>query len=165
MPAPLPRPRAAATPAGAGSPPPWESTPTGLRCEWHLESRASSVTALRWWLRVFLGQARGVTSEEIDDLVLAACEAASNAVDHPLRPSKPYFAVCTEIDRGVVTIVIQDHGRWRPPTAPGSRGRGLQLMRALADTSVTTGPGGTTVTLRHPPLARAAGDEPQGLTA
>jgi anti-sigma regulatory factor (Ser/Thr protein kinase) len=107
-----------------------------------------SVTAMRWWLRAFLGQAR-LSVEEIDDLVLAACEAATNAVEHAQRPRQPFFDVRTEIDDGAVTIVVQDHGLWRQPPSLGDRGRGLVLMHALADTTVTASPDGTTVTIRN----------------
>lgn len=132
----------------AGASPPWESTPTGLRSEWRLDAAPRSVTAMRWWLRAFLGQA-GLGVEEIDDLVLAACEAAANAVEHAQRPREPFFDVCTEIDDGAVSIVIQDHGLWRQSAAPEGRGRGLPLMRALADTTVTASSNGTTVTIRN----------------
>jgi anti-sigma regulatory factor (Ser/Thr protein kinase) len=106
---------------------------------------------MRWWLRAFLGQSRGLTPEEIDDLILVACEAASNAVEHPQRSNEPYFEVCTQIDGRAVTIVIRDHGHWRQPPSPEVSGRGFQLMRALADTTVVTDTHGTTVTIRHDP--------------
>jgi anti-sigma regulatory factor (Ser/Thr protein kinase) len=141
--------------AGSSGSPPWESTPTGLRSEWRLDADVSSVTAMRWWLRAFLGQA-GLSVEEIDDLVLAACEAATNAVEHAQQPREPYFDVCTEIDDGEVTIAIRDQGLWRQPASPGERGRGLVLMRAVADITVTAAPDGTTVTIRnHPSDAEA----------
>jgi anti-sigma regulatory factor (Ser/Thr protein kinase) len=148
--------------ARAGTPPPWESTPTGLRSEWRLDSDLRSVAAMRWWLRAFLGQCWGLSTDEIDDLVLAACEAATNAVEHAQEPTEPFFDVCTEIDQGSVSIVVQDHGQWRRAPSPGNRGRGLQLMRALADTTVTPTADGTTVTIRNRPpgaegLAEAGG--------
>jgi anti-sigma regulatory factor (Ser/Thr protein kinase) len=145
------------TSARAGTAPPWQATPTGLRSEWRLDSSVSSVTAVRWWLRAFLGQAWGLTSDEIDDLLLAVCEAVSNAVQHPQQPSEPFFDVCTEIDRGAVTVVIRDYGRWREAASPRGQGRGLGLMHALADTTVTPGADGTTVTIRHRPGAPGPG--------
>jgi serine/threonine-protein kinase RsbW len=50
-------------------------------------------------------------------------------------------------------IKIVDHGTWRPPPAnrPVERGRGIELMRQLAqsvDTRADTA--GTTVVLQHP---------------
>lgn len=143
------------TGARARTAPPWRATPAGLRSEWRLDATASSVTAVRWWLRAFLGQAQGLSRDEVDDLLLAVCEAAGNAVQHPQQPSEPFFDVCTEIDGGAVTVVIRDYGRWRKAAGPRGPGRGLSLMHALADTTVTSDAEGTTVTIRHRP--RAAG--------
>ncbi|MBM7804380.1 anti-sigma regulatory factor (Ser/Thr protein kinase) [Geodermatophilus bullaregiensis] len=89
----------------------------------------------------------GLPSDEVEDLVLAASEAAINAVEHS-HSSEPFFEVCVEIAHGVVTILVQDHGRWRPPVPDSSRGRGLAMMHALADTTVTPGEHGTTVVIR-----------------
>lgn len=144
--------RLPATTATAATSPPWESTPTGLRSEWRLDSDLRSITDMRWWLRAFLGQTCGLSAQEIDDLVLAACEAANNAVEHAQQPTEPFFNVDTEIDAGAVTIVIQDHGQWRHPPSSGERGRGLPMMRALADTTIAASINGTTVTIRRHPL-------------
>ena len=47
-------------------------------------------------------------------------------------------------------IVIRDYGRWVTAGAdPGNRGRGLHMMTMLAAVSLTSGPLGTTVTLRN----------------
>ena len=146
--------------ADADHAPPWEATPTGLRSEWRLDSVSRSVPAVRWWLRAFLGQAQGLSHEQIADVLSVACEATSNAVAHPQRPTEPFFDLCTDIDRGAVTIVVKDYGEWRPTAAPGGRGRGLFLMDALADTTVSVGPHGTTVTIKYPRSARGPG---QGL--
>lgn len=137
--------------AAADASPPWERTPTGLRSQWRLDCDFHSVTDLRWWLRAFLGQTWGLSIGGIEDLVLAACEAANNAVEHPQQPQETFFDVSTEIDVGTVTIVVRDHGTWRPPISPGDRGRGLSLMHALADTTVTASGSGTTVTIRRYP--------------
>jgi anti-sigma regulatory factor (Ser/Thr protein kinase) len=140
--------------SNSGTSPPWESTPTGMRSDWRLDSDFRSVTDMRSWLRAFLGQAWGLSVGEIEDLVLAACEAANNAVEHAQQPSEPFFDVSTEIDVGAVTIVIHDHGTWRPLRHPEDRGRGLAMMHALADTTVTASPNGTTVTIRCRPGER-----------
>jgi anti-sigma regulatory factor (Ser/Thr protein kinase) len=80
--------------------------------------------------------------------VLAACEAATNAVEHAQHPTEPFFDAFIEIDEGVVTIVIRDHGEWQQPTSDPYRGRGLAMMRVLADTTMSTCADSTTVTLR-----------------
>jgi anti-sigma regulatory factor (Ser/Thr protein kinase) len=119
----------------------------GRRREWRLHSVESAVPRIRHELRAFL-EDTGLSTDERDDLVLAACEAVTNAVDHAQSPTEPFFDACIEVADGVVTIVVRDHGQWREPTSMGDRGRGLAMMRVLADTTVTLGPQGTTVTLR-----------------
>jgi anti-sigma regulatory factor (Ser/Thr protein kinase) len=87
----------------------------------------------------------GLPEDELDDLVLAASEAAANAVEHVRFSTLPFFDVLTEVGEDRVRIVVQDHGSWRTPTAGGHRGRGLQMMGALADATLTIGSGRTTV--------------------
>ena len=51
-------------------------------------------------------------------------------------------------DRTVVATV-RDSGRWWVPTGSGFRGRGLALIEALGELSVTRTAEGTEVTLRR----------------
>jgi anti-sigma regulatory factor (Ser/Thr protein kinase) len=125
-----------------------EPTPAARRREWRFPSDPSSITSMRWEVRGLLGDT-GLSLNEIEDLVLAVSEAASNAVEHAQDPRKPFFDVSAEIDGRAVTIVVQDHGHWRRPTSDRKPGRGLAMMRALTDTSVATRPHGTTVTIRY----------------
>jgi anti-sigma regulatory factor (Ser/Thr protein kinase) len=76
------------------------------------------------------------------------CEAATNAVDHAQHPEMPFFDVFVESGSGVVTVEVRDHGGWQEPTPSSYRGRGLAMMRALTDTTITAGTHGTTVTIR-----------------
>jgi anti-sigma regulatory factor (Ser/Thr protein kinase) len=103
---------------------------------------------MRRRLRAFLDDA-GLSEDQLEDLVLAACEAATNAVEHARHPTEPFFDVCTEIADDEVTIVVRDHGQWRAPTSSPFRGHGLAMMRVLADTTVAARVDGTTVTIRH----------------
>lgn len=129
---------------------------TVARQEWRLPSTELSVRSLRRGLRVFLDDT-GLAPDDLNDLLLAACEAATNAIEHAQRPSEPFFDVLFEVEDGQVTIVVSDHGTWRDgPTGP-FRGRGLQMMSALADTTVTSLPHGTTVTMRSSVAASDAG--------
>jgi anti-sigma regulatory factor (Ser/Thr protein kinase) len=112
-----------------------------------MPSVPSSVTHLRWAMRAFLDDA-GRSPQEREDLLLATCEATSNAVEHALQPTEPFFDVTCRIADDQVVVVVTDHGTWQPPTASAFRGRGLAMMQLLADTTVETGPHGTTVTLR-----------------
>jgi anti-sigma regulatory factor (Ser/Thr protein kinase) len=89
----------------------------------------------------------GLPDDELDDLVLAAGEAATNAVEHARSPRLPFVDVSTEVGAAQARIVVQDHGRWRAATVEGDRGRGLQMMGVLADATLTVGALGTTVVL------------------
>lgn len=89
-----------------------------------------------------------------NDVLLAVNEALANAADYAYSP---------EVDRGTVdvnaelgadgdalTVTVADHGRWREPAPQNSRrhGRGIPLMRALADvTSIDGTSTGTRVTM------------------
>jgi anti-sigma regulatory factor (Ser/Thr protein kinase) len=121
--------------------------PARRRREWRPPSVPSSVTVLRWELRAFLDNS-GLSPEEVEDLMLATCEATTNAMEHAQHSTEPFFEVAVQIIDDVVTIVVRDHGQWRSPTSSPHRGRGLAMMRVLADTEVAVGAHGTTVTLR-----------------
>jgi anti-sigma regulatory factor (Ser/Thr protein kinase) len=123
-------------------------TSSAHRSEWHLPSLESSIPALRCELGPLLSTSR-LSEDECYDLLLAICEAASNAVEHAQDPPEPFFDVVAEIGRATVVVTVRDHGQWLPPTVSAFRGRGLQMMRLLADTTVTTSADGTTVTIRN----------------
>jgi anti-sigma regulatory factor (Ser/Thr protein kinase) len=124
------------------------SSADGRRCQWHLRSVETAIPWLRRGLRGFL-EGTDLPQNDLDDLILAACEAATNAVDHAQEPTEPFFDASIEIADGVVTVVIRDHGQWQQPTSDPYRGRGLEMMNILADTIVTPGANGTTVTIRN----------------
>ena len=126
----------------------WQTSPARRHREWRLCSVPSSVASMRWGLRAFLDDA-GLSGDELEDLILAACEAATNALEHAQHPTEPFFDVAIQIADDKVTIVVQDHGQWRAPTSSPFRGRGLAMMRVLADTTVTPCASCTTVTLRN----------------
>jgi anti-anti-sigma factor len=113
----------------------------------------------------------------VEDLELALGEALANAVEHAYPdggPGECRWSVEREPDGGL-QVCVEDRGTWRPPPADrGHRGRGLELIGALASdvdvrrtADVSGGAGsGTTVTFRIPvsrgavpstvPAARAA---------
>jgi anti-sigma regulatory factor (Ser/Thr protein kinase) len=129
--------------------PPWWQ-----RCQWRWSRLPASVRAMRMELRTLL-DLTGLPGDELEDLALAASEAADNAVEHARFPGVPYFDVLGEVGAHRARIVIQDHGRWQPPSTGSRRGRGLRMIGVLADATLTVGPQGTTVVLRN---RRAAGD-------
>jgi anti-sigma regulatory factor (Ser/Thr protein kinase) len=121
--------------------PPWWQ-----RRQWRWPSAVSSIRVMRLALRPVL-DLTGLPDDDLEDLVLAAGEAATNAVEHARSPQPPFLDVLTEVGAGRARIVVQDHGRWRRPTGAGDRGRGLQLIGSLADATLTVGPRGTTMVL------------------
>jgi anti-sigma regulatory factor (Ser/Thr protein kinase) len=134
-------------PAGATS---HNGGPAGPRRDWRLPATERSVTVLRRALEDFLRQA-DLSDDERYDLLLAACEATSNAIEHARNPTEPFFEVLAEIGGARVTIVVCDHGQWRDAPTGTHRGRGLAMMWLLADTTVAAGRHGTTVTMRSSP--------------
>ncbi|HZB47468.1 MAG TPA: ATP-binding protein, partial [Mycobacteriales bacterium] len=99
----------------------------------------------------------GATDDEVSDLLVAAGEACANAVEHAYRGGPGELRVELRLDAGrELTLTVTDGGQWRTVPAPGDRGRGLPLMKALVDAvSVVVGEAGTVVTMRHRLGARA----------
>lgn len=96
----------------------------------------------------------GLTGDTEQDFVLAASEAASNAVEHAYRPATAEDTVELTFwtEARAICIEIVDHGRWRAPApVPGARGRGLMIMNGIIHTVlVHYDSRGTRVLLRHP---------------
>jgi anti-sigma regulatory factor (Ser/Thr protein kinase) len=134
-----------------GSPPSGDTSHDGgassRRQHWRLPVIERSVTVLRRSLDAFLEGAH-LSEDERYDLLLVACEAVSNAIEHARHPTEPFVEVLAEISDAGMTIVICDHGQWRDAPAGTHRGRGLRMMWLLADTTVAAGRHGTTVTIR-----------------
>ena len=113
-----------------------------------LPAEAGALAELRRRLGPWVLHA-GASDEEAYDVVLAACEAAANAVEHAYGPSEARFRVTAQAEEGEVTVEVHDHGAWRPQRDP-RRGRGLGVMRRLMDeVSVNSSDGGTNVRLRR----------------
>ncbi|SNS55648.1 anti-anti-sigma factor [Geodermatophilus pulveris] len=101
--------------------------------------------------------AAGLAEGTAEDLQLALGEALANAVEHAYAAS-PDDGECrcsvTRDPDGGVRVEVCDTGAWRPPPADrGHRGRGLEMIDALAtDVEVLHAPGtaGTTVRFRIP---------------
>ncbi|WP_448628230.1 ATP-binding protein [Geodermatophilus sp. URMC 64] len=153
-PAAPPSPRPVATPAVAPSPvaavpdPRTAPPPQDVdRAAWRFPSSASAVPAVRRRLQGLLTGA-GLDEDDVYDLVLAACEAATNAVEHAQSPTQPFFDVTAEVADGVVEIAVRDYGQWRERVPSMDRGRGSALMSAAADITATPSPAGTTVVIR-----------------
>jgi len=84
--------------------------------------------ALRRWL-----SSTGAAEDELYDLLVAASEAAANAVEHAYGPVDAAFEVeASATDADEALIVVRDFGGWRPPRGQ-NRGRGTLLMKELTD--------------------------------
>jgi anti-sigma regulatory factor (Ser/Thr protein kinase) len=110
-----------------------------------LPAEPTVLSSMRHSLRAWLGGA-GADEEESYDVLVAATEAAANAVEHAYGPGDATFRVeALAHGDGAVTVVVRDDGSWRPPRGH-NRGRGTLLMQALMDEfEVTTGEAGTEV--------------------
>ena len=86
--------------------------------------------------------------------MLAACEAATNAIEHAQEPAEPVVDIGAEVVAGRVEVTVRDHGRWRERVPSMDRGRGSMLMSAVGEVTATPSPAGTTVVIRvgGPPL-------------
>lgn len=99
---------------------------------------------LRRWLR-----SQGAESTAIAEITLAVNEACANAIEHAYSPAPARFHLRATCDEGVVTVVVNDFGSWRPPRGK-HRGRGLTIMESAMDAvEIDAHDGGTRITLRR----------------
>ncbi|MGY1709980.1 ATP-binding protein [Geodermatophilus sp. SYSU D00758] len=151
-PAPAPRePRRGApapvTARPAGEPGPAPARGAGpQRARWRLPAAATAVPVLRRRLQALFAAA-GLHPDQAYDLVLAACEALTNAVEHAQDPTEPFVEVAVDVSGGRVEITVRDSGRWRERVPSMDRGRGSVLMSAVAEVTAVPSPTGTTVRL------------------
>ena len=149
VPAPAPDVRtlvpASRPPAVAPPPPPVEVHQE----RWRFPATLQAVPALRRALRRLFAAA-DLDEDRAYDLLLAACEATTNAIEHAQQPTEPFVDVTAEVGGGRVLITVRDYGQWRERVPSMDRGRGSTLMSAFADITVVPSPDGTTVTIRAP---------------
>ncbi|MFG1953379.1 SpoIIE family protein phosphatase [Micromonospora sp. NPDC048830] len=113
-----------------------------------LPADPTRLSVLRKRLEDFL-VAHRVGATDVFDLTVAVSEAAANAIEHPVEPAEPTIGVEVTVADGEVVATVRDSGRWREPTGAGFRGRGLALIRALGELTVSRSAEGTEVTLRR----------------
>lgn len=118
-PAPQPAPSAAHSRPSGGTA--HNRGPAGPRGHWRLPATVRSVTVLRRALEDCLRQAQ-LSDDERYDLLLVACEATSNAIEHARNPTEPFVEVLAEIGDARVTITVCDSGSWRDAVAGTDRG-------------------------------------------
>ena len=111
------------------------------------EATALAIPAIRRAVRRWVVEV-GLDEDTAESVLLAVDEAVTNAVEHAF-PTGPgtVWVLLRRLPDGEVMVVVADDGVWRPvPEEPGYRGRGLQLVHALADHAEITGTArGTTV--------------------
>jgi serine/threonine-protein kinase RsbW len=113
------------------------------------------IALLRRDLRDWLAS-HDVEQESSQAVLLAASEAAENAIEHGYRDN-PFgtVQVTATISDDAIDVRVADHGVWVSIGADVPRGRGLQLIHEVMDeVTVAPGEGGTTVTMRR--IRRAA---------
>lgn len=115
---------------------------------------AGRLTGLRHALAEWAERA-GLHPEDREALTLASYEAMANSVEHAYSGDLEGVLDLRAVrDRagGRVVVTVTDYGQWRPPPSdPGTRGRGLPLIRGLTpDSAISPSPQGTTVSLSWP---------------
>ena len=118
--------------------------PLDLRVPSDVEALGLVRDSLRVWL-----EGTSATPADAHDLVLAAWEACANAVEHAREPTGEHVTVRADLNDGLVRIVVEDSGSWKPPEMKRSdRGLGLRLMHSLmSSVDVARNEAGTRVTL------------------
>ncbi|OBG72660.1 MULTISPECIES: ATP-binding protein [unclassified Mycobacterium] len=113
-----------------------------------------AVTAFRRDLRRWLDDVIELDTDRKADVVLATDEALANCADHAYRgrdtPGLMTLQVSYDPKQFTLSVCVTDHGVWVEPdfAANPLRGRGILLMRAIADDVTVRGTGrGTTVCL------------------
>jgi len=101
------------------------------RVELRLPAVPGSLSPMRAALGEWLAAA-GAPDDDAYDVLIAAGEAAANAVEHAYGPVDAEFEVEGRVTDGSVVLAVRDSGRWREPRGQ-HRGRGLLLMRELMD--------------------------------
>lgn len=124
---------------------------------WEARGPADGPTARQLRLKVddWIADELRVDDIRRSDMVLTVAEALANSAEHAYHgcsgPGEMRVAILLDDSDARVVIEISDHGTWTDPAeAPTNtaRGRGLLLMRALADdVTLDAGPEGTNVRL------------------
>jgi serine/threonine-protein kinase RsbW len=127
---------------------------------------AACAAQMRQEFSVWLGRFFALDPTLASDMVLAVNEAVANAAEFAYsaveRPGAMHLLADYDTGSAVLTVTVTDEGAWRLKDAEKahiSRGRGIPLMRALADrTTIDSTPNGTRVCLQwnHVPATEPA---------
>lgn len=112
---------------------------------------ASNATRVRVEFRNWLDRHFALDAEQFSDLVLAVSEALANVAEfaYPDDQGTMDVRAAYDPDSDTLAVIVIDRGQWRqqPSAADLARGRGIPLMRALAEASIDGTPHGTEVKL------------------
>jgi anti-sigma regulatory factor (Ser/Thr protein kinase) len=91
----------------------------------------------------------GAGTEDLFAIMMAANEAATNAVEHAYGPERgPTFHLAASCRDATVELEVADAGHWRAPRGQ-QRGLGLQMIEQLMDSfEVERSGAGTRVRMR-----------------
>ena len=89
-----------------------------------------------------------VTTDDMNDVLLASNEACMNAVEHSGAPTDGAIGVTATLDGRQLRVEVQDGGTWSEPVERPDRGHGLGLMERVMDAvNIRRAADGTLVTL------------------
>ena len=116
---------------------------------------AARAAQLRQEFSVWLKRYFALGPTKISDVVLAVNEALANAAEFAYttadRPGSMHLLADYDTASEILTVTVADEGAWRIADGAAkkiSRGRGIPLMRALADrATIDSTPSGTRVRL------------------
>ena len=124
---------------------------------------AACAAQMRQEFSVWLKRYFALDPTQISDVVLAVNEALANAAEFAYssldEPGSMHLLADYDSGSAVLTVTVADEGAWRIADSENnsvSRGRGIPLMRALADrATIDSTPGGTRVQLEWNHVAAA----------
>ncbi len=116
---------------------------------------AARAAQMRREFSVWLKRCFALDATKASDMLLAVNEALANAAEFAYsavgEPGAMHLLADYDRTAGVLTVTVADEGAWRIADSERnsiSRGRGIPLMRALADrASIDSTPAGTRVRL------------------
>ena len=115
---------------------------------------ALTVARMRRELSQWLSTHLTLDPDRLNDVLLAVNEALTNSAEFAYRGQQGTMTLKVHYDGadGSLTVDVSDRGTWRhvdPASQPNTRGRGIPLMRALADrTTISQTPDGTNVRMQ-----------------
>nr|WP_090280656.1 ATP-binding protein [Mycolicibacterium komanii]CRL76819.1 anti-sigma regulatory factor [Mycolicibacterium komanii] len=145
--------------------------PTELGFSSNGPADAQTVAEFRNAFAQWLKSNFALDADRLSDILLAVNEALTNAAEFAYAGFEQAGTMSVtaryEAENRQLTAIVTDQGAWleKEPDASSTRGRGIQLMRALSDRATVDGsPSGTRVQLEFDDC-RLASEEPFATSA